>query len=118
MGEVFRAHQTGPGGFKRTCVVKRMHPHLEHDAETSSMLLEEAQLTAKIIHPYVAQVYDFGRVDTAFYLAMELVDGPPLGPVIKHYRSGDRFVPLDFICRVLSQAAQGLDHVHRLKDDA
>lgn len=116
MGEVFLARQTGPSGFDRVCVVKRMHPHLEADPEVSSMFLEEAQLTAQITHPYVAQVYDFGRVDNAFYLAMEYVDGPPLGTVIKHFSGSGRFVPLDFVCRVVSQAAQALDHVHRLKD--
>ncbi len=116
MGEVFLARQTGPSGFDRVCVVKRMHPHLEADPEVSSMFLEEAQLTAQITHPYVAQVYDFGRVDNAFYLAMEHVDGPPLGTVIKHFSSSGRFVPLDFICRVVSQAAQALDYAHRLKD--
>jgi len=114
MGEVFLARQTGPSGFGRRCVVKRMHPHLEADPETSSMFLEEAQLSASITHPYVAQVYDFGRIDTSFYLAMEYVPGPPLTAIIKSFRDGGRFLPLDFICRVVSQAAQALDHVHRL----
>jgi serine/threonine-protein kinase len=116
MGEIFLARQTGPNGFDRACVVKRMHPHFEVDPDTSAMFLEEAQLSALITHPYVAQVYDFGNIDGAFYLAMEYVDGPPLTAIIKHFRSTGRFVPLDFVCRVVSQAAQALEHAHRLKD--
>src|SRR5688572_27621240 len=78
MGEVFHARQTGPDGFDRTCVVKTMHHNLAANPELVELFLEEARLTARLTHPHIAQVYDFGKIEAAYYIAMELVDGPSL----------------------------------------
>jgi serine/threonine-protein kinase len=115
MGEVHLAHQTGPNGYDRTCVVKTMHANLADDPELVEMFLEEARLTAKLTHAHIAQVYDFGKIDSAYYMAMELVDGPSLHTVIKSYGMRRRPVPMAPAVRMISQAAQALDYVHRLK---
>ena len=115
MGEVFHARQTGPDGFDRTCVVKTMHPNLAKDAEIVGLFLEEARLTARLSHPHVAQVYDFGKIDTVYYIAMERVDGPSLHTVVKAYAMRAAKVPIGPVLRIVSQAAQALDYVHRLK---
>ncbi|MBK7863915.1 MAG: protein kinase [Archangiaceae bacterium] len=115
MGEVFYARQTGPDGFDRACVVKTMHPNLATDPELVEMFLEEARLTARLSHAHVAQVYDFGKIDAGYYLAMELVDGPSLHAVAKSYATRLKKLPLAPVLRMVSQAAQALDYVHRLK---
>src|SRR5581483_7359905 len=115
MGEVHLARQTGPDGYDRTCVVKTMHANLTDDRELVEMFLEEARLTAKLTHAHIAQVYDFGKIDEAYYMAMELVDGPSLHTVIKSHAQRKTFVPLGPAVRMISQAAQALDYVHRIK---
>src|ERR1051326_7375058 len=113
MGEVFQARQTGPDGFDRACVVKTMHPTLATDPEIVEMFLEEARLTARLTHPHIAQVYDFGKIDAAYYIAMELVDGPSLHTVVKAHAMRARKLPIGAVLRIVSQAAQALDYVHR-----
>ncbi len=115
MGEVFHARQTGPNGFDRTCVVKMMHAQHATDAEIVELFLEEARLTARLTHPHIAQVYDFGKIDASLYMAMELVDGPSLHTIIKSFAVRGRQLPLGPVLRIVSQAAQALDYVHRLK---
>src|SRR5438552_2200981 len=115
MAEVHHARQTGPDGFDRACVVKTMHATLASDPEIVEMFLEEARLTARLTHPHIAQVYDFGKIDAAYYLAMELVDGPSLHSVVKSHVMRKQGVPLGPALRMISQAAQALDYVHRLK---
>ncbi|MBL8954664.1 MAG: serine/threonine protein kinase [Myxococcaceae bacterium] len=117
MGEVFLARQTGPNGFDRSCVVKTMHARHASDPELVELFLEEARLTARLNHPHVTQVYDFGRQDGSFFIAMERVDGPSLHTVIKSFASRGRQLPLGPVLRIVSQAAQALDYVHRVKGE-
>jgi len=115
MGEVHHARQTGPNGFDRTCVVKTMHAQHASDPEIVELFLEEARLTARLTHPHIAQVYDFGKIDSAYYIAIELVDGPSLHTVIKSFATRGRRLPIGAVLRIVSQAAQALDYVHRQK---
>jgi len=115
MGEVHLARQTGPDGFDRQCVVKTMHPHLSSDQEFVDLFLEEARLSAQLSHPNIAQVYDFGKVNDTYYLAMEYVDGPSVRDVIRACQKRQEWLNVEIGARVVSLAAQALDYVHRLK---
>ncbi|MFW5921644.1 MAG: protein kinase domain-containing protein, partial [Polyangiales bacterium] len=90
MAEVFLAHKTGPEGFSRELAVKRILPHLAEDPEFTSMFLDEARIAARLTHPNVVQVFDFGEADGAWYLAMELVHGVDLRAVVQRAREQAR----------------------------
>ena len=61
MAEVFLARQSGPEGYERTCVVKRMLQSICDDEVFIRMFLDEARLAAQLTHPNIAQIYDFGE---------------------------------------------------------
>jgi hypothetical protein len=77
MGEVWRAVDVV---LERPVAVKLLHAEYARDAETVARFRAEARHAAKLSHPSIAQVYDFGeaRQGRAAFLVMELVDGPPL----------------------------------------
>ncbi len=62
MAEIFLARKEGPEGFARDLVVKRILPHLSEDPELMAMFREEARIVARLGHPNVVHVYDFGEV--------------------------------------------------------
>src|SRR4051812_29982261 len=76
MAEIWLAKQAGPAGFEKMLVVKRVLPHLVEDESFVNMFLDEARLAAQLSHPNIASVTDFGEVEGAYYIAMELVRGP------------------------------------------
>jgi len=117
MGEVSLARQTGPDGFSRVCVIKRMHAALAADSTNVELFLTEARHTAQLNHPHIAQVYDFGKVGDVYYLAMEHVDGPSLAQVLAR-RTANKAPPLPIgvCCRIAAQVAQALDYAHTAKD--
>src|SRR4051812_35846461 len=82
MAEVFLARQMGPGGFEKTCVVKRMLAHLSEDTTFIEMFLDEARLAARLAHPGLAQIFDFGHERDTYYLALEYVPGANLKMVL------------------------------------
>ena len=93
MAEAFRATYSGPAGFERTVVVKRILPANCADPEFLQMFAAEARILGMLHHPNVVQVYDFGESDGTFFLVLEYVDGPSLGRLLKTLRKARRPIP-------------------------
>ena len=118
MAEIFLARKEGPEGFSRDLVVKRILPHLAADPEFTSMFLEEARIAARLTHPNVVQVYDFGEVDGTYYLVMELVRGIDLRALISRAAEKARAagrpgaIPPHHAAKIMSFVCEGLAHAH------
>src|SRR5262249_8980952 len=98
-GAVYAAAQRGLG---REAAVKVLRPSLAMGRDATARFLREAQLAARLDHPYAAHVYAFGaEADGLLWIAMERVRGITLAQLIKAEGplALDRFVPLfDRIC--------------------
>ena len=86
MAEVFLSRAAGPGDFEKTLVLKRILPHLAEDPSFVEMFLSEARLAARLEHPNIVQIFDFGQADGTYYLAMEYIDGMNLRVLMKQAR--------------------------------
>jgi serine/threonine-protein kinase len=116
MGEVYLARQSGIDGFQKLLVVKTLLPHLCEDEEFITMFKDEARVTAQLIHPNICQVFEFEQVGGVFYMSMEYLRGEDLRRLWKTCEQ--RGIPLrvPLICRIISDAAAGLDFAHSLRD--
>jgi serine/threonine protein kinase len=116
MAEVFLAKAAGPMGFEKTLVVKRILPKLAADPLFVQMFLTEAKLAARLNHPNIAQIFDFGEAEGAYYIAMEHVDGPNLRSLSR--RSIERMVPLpiSMCAKIISYACEALGYAHEFVD--
>ncbi|WP_437756565.1 serine/threonine protein kinase [Sorangium sp. So ce1389] len=114
MADVCLAVAQGPVGFNKLVVLKRVRLELCSDAEILAMFLDEARLAARLNHPNVVQTYEVGDDGTRFFIAMEYLDGQPLGAI--RSRMGHDKVPLPLQVRVLCDALAGLHHAHNLRD--
>ncbi len=83
MAEVWKAKMSGPAGFSRTLVVKRILPHLVEDETFVQMFVAEARLSARLNHTNIVQVYELGDVNGEYFLAMEYVRGRDLVSVMR-----------------------------------
>jgi serine/threonine-protein kinase len=115
MGQVYLARQKGPVGFQKLLVVKRLLPHLSEDDDFIQMFLDEARIAALLNHPNIAQIYDLGEVDGIYYIAMEYVHGEAIAEVNKRAIQRKGAMPLALKCRVISDAAAGLDAAHHAR---
>src|SRR5207237_6113080 len=68
--------------MNRQCAIKVMNPALVNDHESAARFAREASNAARIIHPNVAAVFDFGESEGLVYLVMEYVDGEPLSRIL------------------------------------
>ncbi len=113
MGEVFLARQRGLADVERMVVLKRIRPSLRDDDKFETLFLSEARITARLNHPNVVQLYEFGRIDESYFLTFEQVRGHDLAHLRK--RRPEPW-PLDVILELASQVLAGLSHVHDLRD--
>ncbi|MDC0680426.1 serine/threonine protein kinase [Sorangium atrum] len=114
MADVCLAVAQGPAGFNKLVVLKRVRAELVEDAEILAMFLDEARLAARLNHPNVVQTHEVGDEGARFFIAMEYLDGQPLGSV--RSRMGHDKVPLPLQVRVLCDALAGLHYAHNLRD--
>jgi len=75
MGLVYRARQRRLG---RDVALKILTPDLAHRPDFAERFLREAQAMAKLSHPNIVTVHDFGEREARYFLVMEYVDGTPL----------------------------------------
>lgn len=118
MGVVHRATYCPEGGFERVVAVKLLHPHLAGEESVLTAFRAEAELSAKLVHPNIVQVLDFGRTGDAYFLAMEFVDGLTFGALLRRLAAAKRELNSDIVAYVGREILAGLVYSHTGARDA
>jgi predicted ATPase/serine/threonine protein kinase/tetratricopeptide (TPR) repeat protein len=116
MAEVFLAEQTGPRGFARQAVIKRIHSHLAKDPVFTASFEQEARLAAQLQHPHIVRTEDFGDDDGNLYIVLEYVQGDELARLSKYLNSIDQRLPLSIVLQIGADIADALDFAHKMPD--
>jgi len=120
MAEVYRAKTFGLEGSERVVALKRMLPMVSADKELVSMFIDEAKLAIQLNHPNICQVFDWGKVEDSYYLAMEYVSGCDLRTVFLRCKQqpvdNTPTMPMAQACFVVMKLCEGLDYAHNKKD--
>jgi serine/threonine-protein kinase len=117
MGEVFLARATGPGGFSKLLVVKRILAHLARDQRFVDMFLNEAKLAALISHPNVVQIFELGVQNGTYFLAMEHIAGGSLRALRQRLKERAAKLPAPLAAYIAIQMLRGLHAAHTLTDE-
>src|SRR5262245_45738557 len=115
MAEVFLAESAGIEGFKKQVAIKRVLPHLSEKKRFIAMFLDEARLSAHLSHSNVAQVFDIGVGDGAYFIVMEYVEGADLKAVVEHKKKLNQTLPVEAAVYVAIKICQGRAYAHDLK---
>jgi len=118
MAEVFRAKAFGVEGFERLVAVKRILPNIAEDKEFIRMFIEEAKLSVQLNHANIAQIFDLGVVDGAYYIALEHVHGRDLRGIFDRCRQVGEAMPVAQACFVSMKVCEGLDYAHNKRDQS
>jgi serine/threonine protein kinase len=105
MAAVYEAVDTR---LQRTVALKVLHSHLCKEPTASDRFIREAKAAAKIDHPNVVRIFDFGSVADILYIVMEYVPGTNMERVLK-IRGAVR--PLITI-EIMHQIAEALSQAH------
>ena len=115
MAEILLARLTGPSGFERPVVIKRILPQLLAEPAFVDMFLDEGRLAARIRHPNVVQVQELCIEDRELFLVMEYLEGEAVAGVARRCRVRARHVDRALAAYVVAEAAAGLHVAHELR---
>ncbi len=97
--------------LERYVAVKLLAEHLADDAQFVTRFRREAMAAARLVHPNIVQVYDFGLDEPSgrHYIVMERIVGPSGAQVLR-----DRgHLPIDEAVDWIAQSCRGLEYAHR-----
>ena len=118
MAEVFRAKRSGVEGFEKTVAVKRILSHLSDNKEFVDMFINEAKVVAGLTHPNIVQIFDLGKIDRSYYIAMEYVPGRDLRTTLRRARERGMPVPHLLTAYIVAKMCAALEYAHRKRDEA
>ncbi|HUP44441.1 MAG TPA: TonB family protein [Thermoanaerobaculia bacterium] len=116
MAEVWKARKRGEEGFQKIVAIKKILPHLSDNQEFIEMFIDEAKLAAQLNHNNIIHIYDLGKIQSSYFIAMEYVDGYDLKTILK--RGEEKGMPLgvELSLFIASRLAAALDYAHRKRD--
>ncbi|MBI3267941.1 MAG: serine/threonine protein kinase [Planctomycetes bacterium] len=104
-GVVFRARERASG---RPVALKILRPDLLEDERAVARMRREAEAARALDHPNIVRVLDAGRDADAFYVVMEMVEGPSLA---ERLRREGRFSWRES-ARITAGVLDALAHAH------
>lgn len=110
MGAVFRARQPH---LERIAALKILPPELAALPEFAERFVREGRVLAKLNHPNIVSIYDFGASAGYFYLLMEYIDGANLREAMRtgHFSPSQSLQIIPQICAALQYAhEEGILH--------
>ncbi|MEM1179255.1 MAG: protein kinase [Acidobacteriota bacterium] len=116
MAEVWRAQRRGVEGFQKIVAIKKILSHLTGSQDFVTMFIDEAKLAAQLNHANIIQIYDLGKVEDDFFIAMEFVDGKDLRSIQNQAKENNETLPLGLCLMITAALARALDYAHRKRD--
>ncbi|OEF09662.1 serine/threonine protein kinase [Aliivibrio logei] len=106
MGVVYSAYRDN-GTFEQELAIKFIQPDF-NNLLNKRALFEEAQLLARLNHPYIAKVFDGGEHQGVIYVVMEKV----IGTTLNEFLYSTQLSPKEKLL-LFSQICQALEHAHQ-----
>ncbi len=104
MGAVYKVRQKS---LDRLAALKLLNPRLAGDPTFQERFTREAKLMARLVHPNIAMIFEFGREGEFYYLLMELVDGVNLRAAIRN----KTITPSEAL-KIVPQICDALQYAH------
>ncbi len=112
MADVYLAHVSGIGDFKRLFAVKMIRTDLPQWERYGQFFIDEARITVQMRHPNIVQVFDLGMSEYGPYLGMEYVDGPDVRQLIGWSMEMRQGVPFNLAVFITRELLQALSYAH------
>lgn len=109
MAEVYKGYHSL---LDRYVAIKVLHAHFMADPQFVERFQREAATVARLRHPNIVQVHDFGIQDAITYMVMEYVEGVTLKERLTGLRAAGNTLPIEEAAAIARQVAAALDHAH------
>lgn len=116
MATVYEAEQVGDHGFTKRVALKVIHEKYARQPDWLQLFIDEAKLSANLVHGNIVQIFQFEEVKGDFYMAMEYIRGVTLRALIDHHRALRQPLPPPLAAYIGSRVCRALDYAHNFVD--
>jgi len=109
MGVVYRALHTV---LERYAAIKLLRAEWANDDALNARFIREARAIARLRHPHIVQLYDFGACEGGYYMVLEFITGESLSERISRSLEAGERLPYAETRRIVDQITDALSHVH------
>ena len=113
MATVYEAEQLGAEGFTKRVALKVIHPRYAKRSAFLRAFIDEAKLSANLMHGNIVQIFQLGEVGGDYFIAMEYIQGPTVRQLIDRHRSLGRALPAPLAAYIASRVCRALDFAHK-----
>jgi serine/threonine-protein kinase len=108
-GRVYQARHTI---LEREAAIKILRADLSADDEHHERFLVEARTIARMRHPHIVQLYDFGQFQETYYMVMEYIRGDSLETKLQIAQTNERLLSGVDVWRIIKQIGEALTYTH------
>lgn len=113
---MYRCKLTGSLGFEKIIVLKILLEQAAQDKETVENFIDEARLAALLQHENIAHIYDFGKIEGSYFIAMEYLFGKDLYSIVQKAKEADTPIDLETALLIAGEVCEGMEYAHTLND--
>lgn len=116
MATVYEAEQLGPAGFTKQIALKIIHDRYARQPEWLQLFIDEAKLSANLVHGNIVQIYQLGQFEHEYFIAMEFIKGVTLRALINRHRQMATPMSPPLAAYIASRVCRALDFAHNFVD--
>lgn len=117
LGTEFRAAKLGSTGLEKIVSLLRLTQTLSSHVEGSKALMDQTKIAAALQNPNVLKIYGIGKVDWAYYVSCEFVEGKSLKAILKRCRQEGFPFSIDHALLIASKVCTALEFAHGRKTE-
>lgn len=107
MGEVYKVWDTH---LQKEVALKTLISQSDNIEKEKQRFAREASITKELSHPYIVEVYDFGKIKNRYFFTMELLDGELFFKILQEGQSSYRE-----LLEIFTKICQAVEYAHRKK---
>jgi TonB family protein len=118
MAEIYKAKKKGIKGFEKLIALKKILSGYGEDAKYIEMFVDEAKIAAELTHPNIVQIYDLGKKDDYYFIAMEYVSGKDLRDILGRLAEANTTMPVELAIYLILKILEALNYAHAARNSS
>ena len=118
MAEIYKAKKKGVKGFEKIIALKKILSGYGKDDKYVEMFVDEAKIAAELTHPNIVQIYDLGKQDDYYFIAMEYVAGEDLRLILRKLMDAKKLFPEELSLYLILEVLKALNYAHSAKNSS
>jgi serine/threonine protein kinase len=113
MAHVYKGYDANLDRYAAVKVISQTNATSDEEKEYRERFLREARAIARLSHPRIVSIYQFGQSeDHLYYMAMKIIEGRDLRQILKEFGKNGKRIPVKHLMQILRDMADALDYAH------